>query len=301
MYWLDYSAKKLPGAVIKAAGYGGVIRYIDSPDRLTTKHTNLAEYRDHRAHGLGVRLVMQTTTTASDGGFPAGVDHARRALAGATYLDNYAGPIFFTNDRTVVPNAGVWRAYLDGAASVLGKQRVGAYGFANAMDLAIGHATWYWQAGRWSDVRAHAHLWQDNNFQPTVGGIATDRNLILKTEFEEDDVALTDDDIARIWAYQIRFPALPANPGGPASMHLANANLAAQQVNGKVDALSNDEANIITAVRDIVATDADTVLTVTPAQIQELAAALVAALPPGATPEQVQDAVRAAFARGGAA
>lgn len=192
-YWLDYSAAKLSGATIKAAGYTGVIRYIDSPSRLGTKHTNMNEYTDHVRNGLQVQLVMQTTTSASDGGWTIGVEHAQRALAGANYL-GYDGPIYFTNDRTTVPNPAAWRAYLDGAASVIGKARTGAYGFFNAMDLAIGHASFFWQAGRRSDVRAHTHVWQDNNTQVTVGGITCDRNLILKEmgKTEVDELSWSD-------------------------------------------------------------------------------------------------------------
>lgn len=178
-YWLDYSAAKLSGDVIRAAGYTGVVRYIDSPLNLGRKHTNLAEYGSHVAAGLRVALVMQTTTTASDGGFPVGQDHARRAQAGAVHL-GYDGPIFFTNDRPELPSVLNWRAYLDGAASILGIKRVGAYGFRNAMDVAAGHATYFWQAGRRSDVAGHVHLWQDNNTQVTVGGITCDRNLVLQ-------------------------------------------------------------------------------------------------------------------------
>jgi glycoside hydrolase-like protein len=178
-YWLDYSAAKIPGSVIKAAGYSGVIRYIDSPNRLSTKHTSSAEYRSHLDAGLQVQLVMQTTTTASTGGFVVGVEHAQRALAGANML-NYPGPIYFTNDRPELPNPLAWKAYLDGAASVIGKSRVGAYGFRNAMDAAVGHANWFWQAGRRSDVASFVHFWQDNNTQVTVSGITCDRNLPLK-------------------------------------------------------------------------------------------------------------------------
>jgi hypothetical protein len=193
MYWLDYSAAKLSGATIKAAGYGGSIRYIDAPNRLTTKHTNKAEFDDHIREGLAVRLVMQTTTTASDGGFAVGVDHAQRALAGANYL-GYQGPIYFTNDRTTVPNPAAWTAYLNGAASVLGWAWVGAYGFANAMDIANQSTPCrhFWQAGRRSDVRSFVQFWQDNNTQVTVGGVLCDRNLILRDISEGAEVELTD-------------------------------------------------------------------------------------------------------------
>lgn len=178
MYWLDYSAAKLSGDTIKAAGYTGVIRYIDAPDRLRTKHTDKAEYDSHIAAGLTVRLVMQNTTTDADGGFPAGVANAQRAKAGADML-GYTGVIFFTNDRTTVPNVGAWQQYLAGAASVLGIQRVGAYGFYNALNAAVGYASAFWQAGRRSDLVPHANFWQDNNTQVTVGGITCDRNLVI--------------------------------------------------------------------------------------------------------------------------
>lgn len=218
-YWLDYSAAKLSGATIRNTSVGpagekatGVIRYIDAPNLLGTKHTSLAEYRDHIANGLQVRLVHQGTTTDADGGYDAGRNRAIRAKAGADYL-GYGGPIFFCNDRTTVPNAAAWRAYLDGAASVLGVGRVGAYGFFNAMDLAVGHASFFWQAGRRSDVRGQTNAWQDNNTQVTVGGITCDRNLILKAIAGDTNVALDQNDLNSIkgivdgasWWYGPRF------------------------------------------------------------------------------------------------
>lgn len=178
MYWLDYSAAKLPGAVIKAAGYGGVIRYIDEPGRLGTKHTNKAEYDDHIRSGLDVLLVFEISTGDPDGGWGAGVANANRAKRGADML-GYTKPIFFCEDRPSTPSVANWQSYLDGAASVVGRDRVGAYGFYRAMDTAVGHASMFWQAGARSDVRGHVHIWQDNNTQVTVGGITCDRNLIL--------------------------------------------------------------------------------------------------------------------------
>jgi hypothetical protein len=193
LYWLDYSAGTISGAVIKGAGYEGVIRYTTAPRLMNPKgfnpkHTTKAEYDDHVRAGLKILLVFQGNTTDADSGWNGGVANAKLALEGANYL-GYSGPIFFTNDRTTVPNAAAWRGYLDGAASVLGKGRVGAYGFFNAMDLAVGHATYFWQAGRRSDVRGHVDFWQDNNTQVRVGGITCDRNLVLKPmTIEEDDM-----------------------------------------------------------------------------------------------------------------
>jgi glycoside hydrolase-like protein len=187
-YWLDYSAARLNGATIKAAGYGGVIRYVGGGN---TKHTVISEYRSILAAGLGFMAVCEVSTGDADGGFARGAENARSAKAHCDQL-GYEGLIFFCNDRTTV-NAAAFRAYLDGAASVLGKARVGAYGFGNAMDAAKGHASAYWQAGRRADVRAHVHIWQDNNTQVKVGGITCDRNLMLKTiTTEDDDMQLSD-------------------------------------------------------------------------------------------------------------
>lgn len=177
-YLLDYSAAKLTGAAIKAAGYLGAIRYIDAPEHWHAKHTNKAEYKDLLDAGLRVLLVFEVLTTDPDGGFAAGVKNATRAKAGADAL-GYAGPIFFCEDRPNTPSVPNWQAYLDGAASVLGIERVGAYGFHAAMDAAVGHASVFWQAGRRADVRKHVDYYQDNNTQVHVGGITCDRNLIL--------------------------------------------------------------------------------------------------------------------------
>jgi hypothetical protein len=59
--------------------------------------------------------------------------------------------------------------------------------------------------------------------------------------------------------------------------------------------VEGDEARIIDAVREIVAADSNADLTITPEQLNQLADAVVAAVPP-----HVQDAVRQAFARAGA-
>lgn len=60
-------------------------------------------------------------------------------------------------------------------------------------------------------------------------------------------------------------------------------------------ALADDETNIIQAVRDIVAADQSPTVAISPEQVQQLADAVVAAVPP-----QVAEAVRQAFARAGA-
>lgn len=199
-YYLDYSSGRMSLTQAQTAvadGYRGAIRYIDSPSNLSAKHTDRAEYLNLLQAGLLVHLVMQTTVTASSGGWATGIDHATRARAGADAL-GYSGPVFFTNDRTELPSVPVWRAYLDGAASVLGLDRVGAYGFGNAMDAAQGHAACFWQAGSRSQLRPFVNFWQDNTGYVNVAGITCDRNLVQVPI--GDSVAITPDEINQIAA-----------------------------------------------------------------------------------------------------
>jgi hypothetical protein len=210
-YFLDYSAGKLPAAVIKSTPVGpagehasGVIRYIDAPNLLGTKHTNLAEYQDDVSNGLTVLMFFEVDKRDPLGGYAQGQAFAQRAKAGADYL-GYNGVIFFCCDRWMANQPSipvlVWQAYLDGAVSVLGRSRVGAYGFADAMDAAVGHVDFFVQCGARSVVRDFVNIWQDNNFQPYVGGIQTDRLLVLKPITQGvPDVLLSD--TVKTWSGQ---------------------------------------------------------------------------------------------------
>lgn len=250
VWWLDYSAAKLTGAVIKKAGYGGVVRYIDAPSLLSTKHINKSEYTSIVAADLGIRLVMQTTTTASDGGRPVGIDHASRALAGAKHL-GYDGVIYFTNDRVTLPNPAAWDEYLTGAASILGWDRTGAYGFANAMDVARDRTgcQHFWQAGRRSDIRAFVQLWQDNNTQVTVGGITCDRNLVLK---ELDDMPTTQEIVDGVLGAELdmryREPGETTNKKATVRAVLEWSDRHRMDMEAKVAALATQVAGITGAL-----------------------------------------------------
>ncbi|MEC3982346.1 hypothetical protein [Amycolatopsis sp. H20-H5] len=192
-WWIDYSAKRLSAAIITGTAVGpqgerpsGVIRYLDAPEHLQAKHTNKAEYDDLVRGGLAMEAAyFEIGKNDPLGGFAAGQANAGRALTGANWL-GFGGVILFCADRwfdqaglpRITPQ--VWQAYLDGAVSVLGRGRTGAYGFSDAMDAAVGHVDYFVQCGARSVVRAFVHGWQDNNTQPTVGGISTDRVLIFK-------------------------------------------------------------------------------------------------------------------------
>lgn len=194
---LDYSAGRIPGAQILQAGYQFVIRYVDAPGSTNRKLITPDEYRDLRAAGVDVLLVFEQDITDALGGFDQGVANAERAKAGADAL-GYQGLIFFCSDmhltHSQLPTA---LAYLDGAASVLGRERVGAYGFWEFVDAAAaaGKAAAYWQCGIAPDPTDPIHIWQRNDRTTTVAGIECDINELLRplpTPEEEGDLSEAD-------------------------------------------------------------------------------------------------------------
>lgn len=182
---LDYSAGRIDGAVIKAAGYSFVIRYIDDPQRpLNSKHIRPVEYQDLVGAGLSVYLVFEVNTTDTLAGFAGGVLNAKRALAGASWIGYPPDqPIFFASDMHLT--SGQLRTalgYIDGVSSVLGDSRVGIYGFWELIDaaIALNKGVAYWQAGIAPDPSDPVHVWQRNDGTVQVGGVACDVNELLR-------------------------------------------------------------------------------------------------------------------------
>jgi hypothetical protein len=91
--------------------------------------------------------------------------------------------------------------------------------------------------------------------------------------------------------WQIRH----AGGNGDVQQEFADIRVLGTDVTAALAGLADDETDIVNAVREIVAADADAEVTITPEQLTQLADAVVAAVPP-----HVQDAVRQAFARAGA-
>lgn len=267
VWYLDYANGWPNASVVKNSGYRGAIRYVTSPSLMqppnpgNRKHITEAEYRAYLAAGLDVWLVYQGGTTDAESGYAGGRTNALRVLEGCLNQNHvsgrrgpigYLGPIFFCNDRPDLPNPANWRSYLDGAASVLGIGRVGAYGFGNAMDAARGHASWFWQAGRRSELRSHVHFWQDNNFKPTVDGIVCDRNLVVG-DIGREDMATPQE----TWSHPI--PVRDANPpyNVSAAEMLMHTNYATWRTLAAVGELTDDEADLLAAMREV--SDANTV------------------------------------------
>jgi hypothetical protein len=94
-------------------------------------------------------------------------------------------PIYFSADfdATASQQAAI-NSYLDGVASVIGRDRVGVYGSYYVIErtLGAGKAKWGWQTYAWSggNVSSKAHLYQYLN--GVMGGQA-DRNRSLQDNF----------------------------------------------------------------------------------------------------------------------
>lgn len=120
---------------------------------------------------------------------------------------------------------------------------------------------------------------------------------------EEKDIMLSDvesQDLAwRGWAIANGVATYPKQQGIPERLWGQPAAPAIAEILAAVRAQADDEAKIIAAVKDIVTADANTELQVSPEQLQELADAVVAAVPPAAR-QGADEALRAAFARAAA-
>lgn len=260
MQILDYSAGYPAATAIKQAGYGGVIRYLRKEGASRVRPITAGELADMRKHGLAVALVYQAVSTSRIlEGRAAGAHDARWALNQAAAI-GVAQPraIYFAADRDILPGQlPAVRAYLDGAASVLGKHRVGIYGEASVIDAAVpGHAAYGWQTAAWSGGHRSraAHLYQRIG-QPVVGGVACDVNDVLKPDFgqldhQEDDMAALDENIPvhgqdRTTNLRTEVSYLPLN--------FARLMAADSRIEAKLDALAgaltDDEANLIAAIR----------------------------------------------------
>lgn len=190
---IDCSAG-FPGAAnIRDAGFAGAVRYIGFPDR--RKCATAGELADFRRRGIGMALVFQDGTGDFLGGFGGGQANARRGRDHANAIGFPSSrPIYMAIDRDIV-SAGDFDtvlSYLDGAASVLGRDQVGVYGEHDVIRRALegGHARYGWQTAAWSGGRHYpgAHLYQRIG-TVYVGGVACDINDILAADWGQHNYA----------------------------------------------------------------------------------------------------------------
>jgi len=208
---VDYAWSHPTPAALKAAGVEFVMRYLSTD---TTKALSKAEATALAAAGIWVGVVWETTATRMEAGHAGGVADAKAALAQATACGMPAGrPIYFAADWDVTQaQQTAVNAYLAGAATVLGADRVGIYGGYYTVKRALDAkaATWAWQAAAWSggqwDTRANL---QQPIATVSIGGVTCDRDTSTTSDYgqwmpgttpQESTMALTTTDIDAVAA-----------------------------------------------------------------------------------------------------
>lgn len=188
---LDYSAGRLSGASIRAAGHKFVNRYLWFPGQ---GHAYLTadEYRDLSNNGVEVHAIYEQNTNDPAGGWNSGVAMARQAVQSAQAVGLPVG-------RTVFMCADAWlsthgipiataMSFLDGARSILraAGYMTGAYGFQDFVYAAqdSGRADRFWLCGAESGVRPGIHMYQWNNGSVRVSGLTCDLNKQYISMFE---------------------------------------------------------------------------------------------------------------------
>lgn len=184
MEGVDYSWGRPDLATMYALGVRFVCRYL-AP--LSGKVLSPAERR--ALHGAGFSIILNWENEAKDmlGGYGLGATHATEALRQADELGApIIVPIFFSVDFDAIPaDYEPIARYLDGAASVLGRPRVGVYGKADVIDALVPrYATWGWQTYAWSAGRISrkAHLLQYRN-NVSLAGATVDLDRSLREPF----------------------------------------------------------------------------------------------------------------------
>jgi hypothetical protein len=205
---VDYSAGVPSVASLKAAGVRFVARYLSPGAR--RKNLTRAEADQVRAGGIDVVTVYEDTVGDARGGRPAGRANATFAAQALDRLGAPPGaPCYFAVDYDAQGAALALAVdYVRGAADVLGVGRTGVYGGIRVVRACLdaGACRYAWQAAAWSggawEPRAHV---QQHLGQVTIGGVTCDRDFATQADYgqwnsEEADVPLTDDDLARITA-----------------------------------------------------------------------------------------------------
>lgn len=195
VYGTDYSERELAPHELDHLHQGNIrflIRYIGFPHNTKCISHYPGAYAKHVQAGRLVLLVHEIGTSDPRRGHAGGEADATRALGDARsvgYPDHL--PIFFSADGWLdahhppIPLATAM-AYLDGAAKILGRDRVGAYGFRDFITNAKkgGHARWFWLAGAEPSDHELAegwpHFYQSNTQTLHLGKMNLDLNLAYR-------------------------------------------------------------------------------------------------------------------------
>jgi hypothetical protein len=277
---LDYSAGYPGGQAIAGARYVGAARYLPKEGGSIVKTITADELRDLVAHDLEVTFIAEHRDPArAFGGYPAGAHDAQWFWTQATSVVRAAGrseseirALYFTCDTdTTAANRPAVAEYYLGVQDVIGQRLTGVYGEYDVIEYLAQRnlGSWFWQTYAWStghnlDTQPRhprAHLFQRRE-TVTVGGVNCDVNDVLKLDYgqlnpQEIDVLTPDDgnvpwaasdpDTGVVETHEVaHWVAIPAYRTGRIQAEL---RALAAKVDAGFNALSDDEANIVAAVR----------------------------------------------------
>ncbi len=207
---VDYAWSRPDIGQLAAAGIKFACRY-GGPGS-SGKHLTLSEAQALSAAGIAVVANAEGSADGLINGFAAGVSWARLAEEHFRACGMPPGrPIYFSVDFDTT--SGDWDeldAAMDGAASVIGRDRVGVYGEYTIIEhfAANGKARWYWQTYAWSSGRwsAHNHIEQYRN-GVTIGGVGSvDLDRALTADYGQWTIGDTDvspADVKDIWQHYL--------------------------------------------------------------------------------------------------
>lgn len=198
MRGIDYSFSRPDINCLWRSGQRFVVRYTSNGN--SSKNASKAEIDALKAKGFKVVIVHQNGV----GDMLQGADKGRLDAQYAKSKTEALGmpnnrPIYFALDQDPEPlslgQLNTCRSYLDGAASVIGRNRVGVYaGYRGIEAFCPQWAPWGWQTYAWSGGRisSKAHFRQYRNGVHLCGG-DVDLNETYQPDFgqwphEEDDM-----------------------------------------------------------------------------------------------------------------
>jgi hypothetical protein len=216
VFGVDYADGRPGATALKAAGVKFVCRYLSHTSAKNLSRTEAGQLSDA---GIWVVVVWETTADRALAGHAAGVADATAARQQADACGMPDGrPIYFAVDWDASSGQqAAINAYLDGAASVLGRGRVGLYaGYSvikrafDAKKIAYGWQTYAWSGGRW-DSRAQLQQYSNDHL---INGVGCDYDRATKDDYGQWKVGVSptkEDDMPtpkEVWEWD----GIPAPP-----------------------------------------------------------------------------------------
>ncbi|MES9606819.1 MULTISPECIES: glycoside hydrolase domain-containing protein [Actinomadura] len=186
VFGVDYAWGRPGASALERAGAKFACRYLSHDT--SGKNLTRKEADELSAAGIWLVVVWESTAKRPLAGRSAGAADARDAAAQARACGMPDDrPIYFAADWDATSGQqDEINAYLDGAASVLGRDRVGLYGgygpvkrAFDAKKITFGWQTYAWSGGKW-DARAQLRQYSNDH---TINGVGVDYDRAVKSDY----------------------------------------------------------------------------------------------------------------------